>query len=89
MIVDTCAGPTKPSSGTVPQRLTSGDSRMLEMAEGVSTWQHSTLKFFSPSAAACRITTAVGGVVVSKPMAKNTTCRSGFSCAMRNASAAE
>jgi hypothetical protein len=33
--------------------------------------------------------TAVGGVVVSKPMAKKTTSRSGFSCAMRTASALE
>ena len=48
------------------------------MADGVSTWQHSTEKFFRPSAAACLIATAVGGVVVSKPMAKNTTCLSGF-----------
>ena len=30
---------------------------------------------------------AVGGVVVSKPMAKNTTSRAGFSCARRSASA--
>ncbi len=33
--------------------------------------------------------TAVGGVVVSKPIAKNTTSRSGFSRAMRIASALE
>ncbi len=33
--------------------------------------------------------TAVGGVVVSKPIAKNTTSRSGLSRAMRTASALE
>ena len=32
---------------------------------------------------------AVGGVVVSNPIAKNTTSRAGFSRAMRSASAAE
>ena len=59
------------------------------MAEGVSTWLQKTLKFSSPSAAACWTTSAVGGVVVSKPMAKKTTSRSGSSRAMRSASAAE
>jgi hypothetical protein len=52
---------------------------MLVMAAGVSTWLHSTLKLVRPSAAACLMTSAVGGVVVSKPMAKNTTSRSGLS----------
>jgi hypothetical protein len=33
--------------------------------------------------------TAVGGVVVSKPMAKKTTCLSGFCCASTSASALE
>ena len=59
------------------------------MAAGVSTWLQKTLKFVRPSACACRMATAVGGVVVSKPMAKNTTSRSGFCCAMRRASALE
>ncbi len=56
------------------------------MAEGVSTWQHSTLKFFSCSASASLIATAVGGVVVSKPMAKNTTSLPGLSRAIFRAS---
>jgi hypothetical protein len=85
MIVDTCAGPMKPSSRTLPHWRTSGDSRMLAIAAGVSTWQQSTEKFFSPSARACLMTTAVGGVVVSKPMAKKTTCRCGFCCARQPA----
>jgi hypothetical protein len=89
MIVDTCAGPMKPSSGTLPHCRTSGDSRMLAIADGVSTWQQSTEKFLRPSACACLMTTAVGGVVVSKPMAKKTTCRSGFCWAAASASAAE
>lgn len=85
----TCAGPTKPSSGTVPHCLTSGDSRMCVIALGVSTWQHSTLKLARFSAAACLSTSAVGGVVVSKPMAKKTTSRSGFARAIFSASAGE
>ena len=59
------------------------------MAEGVSTWFTKTLKFASSSRAASLTTSAVGGVVVSKPMAKKTTSRSGSSWAMRSASAAE
>ncbi|MDT4889391.1 hypothetical protein FQZ97_1260800 [compost metagenome] len=85
----TCAGPMKPSMGTVPSWRTSGDSRMWVMAEGVSTWQHKTLKLARPSRAASRMASAVGGVVVSKPMAKNTTSRCGFARARAMASAAE
>ena len=59
------------------------------IALGVSTWQHSTLKLGRFSLAACRITSAVGGVVVSKPMAKNTTSRVGFARAIFSASAGE
>ena len=89
MTVETCAGPMNPSSGSVPSSRTSFDSRMLLMAAGVSTWLQNTLKLASPSSRARRIATAVGGVVVSKPIAKNTTSRSGCSCAMRIASALE
>jgi hypothetical protein len=39
--------------------------------------QHAEVRF-RPSAAACLMTSAVGGVVVSKPMAKNTTSRAGM-----------
>ena len=89
MMVDTWAGPMKPSSGTVPRRRTSGDSRMVEIAEGVSTWLQITLKLARPCAAAWRSTSAVGGVVVSKPIAKNTTSRAGSRAASASASAAE
>ena len=85
----TWAGPMKPSMGTVPYWRTSGLSRMWVMAEGVSTWQHSTLKLARPSRSAVRMASAVGGVVVSKPMAKNTTSRCGFWRATCKASAAE
>ena len=79
----------KPSSGSVPSLRTSGDSRMLVMAAGVSTWLHTTLKLSSPARAASLMTSAVGGVVVSKPIAKNTTSRCGFSRATFSASAGE
>jgi len=62
---------------------------MLEIAAGVSTWLQNTLKLGRASLAASWITSAVGGVVVSNPMAKNTTSRSGCSSARRRASAAE
>ncbi len=39
-------------------------------------------KFFSPSAWACSTLIALAGAVVSKPMAKKTTCLSGFCWAM-------
>ena len=59
------------------------------IAAGVRTWLQNTLKFFSPSACACVIATAVGGVVVSKPIAKKTTCRSGIFRANASASIGE
>ncbi len=59
------------------------------IAPGVSTWQHSTLKLARPSRAACWMISAVGGVVVSNPMAKNTTSRCGCARAIFSASAAE
>ena len=79
----------KPSSATPPGARASGASRIAAMAGGVSTWQHSTLKLASPSSAAWRTSSAVGGVVVSKPIAKNTTCRPGSRRASASASAAE
>ncbi len=59
------------------------------MAGGVSTWLEKTVKFLRPSASACFTATAVGGVVVSKPMAKNTTSRPGLSRATFRASRVE
>ena len=60
-MVLTCAGPMKPSSGTVPRSRTSGDSRIAVIADGVSTWQLSTVKFVSPSWAAWRLVGMVIG----------------------------
>ena len=93
MTVETCAGPTKPSSGGARSALSvlsapSEDSRCA-IAGGVSTWLHSTLKFATPRRTASSTTSAVGGVVVSKPMAKNTTSRAGSRSASLSASAGE
>lgn len=59
------------------------------MADGVRTWLQTTEKFFSSSAWACFRATAVGGVVVSKPMAKKMTWRPGLSWASFTASAVD
>ena len=74
---------------TLPMERTSGLSRMCWMAAGVSTWLQKREKFESPSALALRMATALGGVVVSKPMAKNTTSRPGFCRATFSASSTE
>jgi hypothetical protein len=46
-------------------------------------------KFSTPSSRARLRVSAVDGAVVSKPMAKNTTSRSGFAFAIRRASSGE
>lgn len=89
MMVLTWEGPRKPSTRAWPCSRTSGESRMLWMADGVSTWLQYTLKFSRPRRSASRITSAEGGVVVSKPMPKNTTCRFGCRCAICKASSAD
>ena len=53
------------------------------------TWLQNTLKLVRPSSRARSRVTAVDGAVVSKPMAKNTTCRSGLSAAILRASSGE
>ena len=62
---------------------------MCSIAEGVSTWQQITEKFLICSFFASSRQSAVGGVVVSKPIAKNTTWRSGLSRAICSASIGE
>lgn len=59
------------------------------MAAGVSTWWHSTEKLRSPSAWAWSTATAVGGAVVSNPMARNTACCRGWSRAHCSACSGE
>ena len=53
------------------------------------TWLQKQKKFSTPSALARLSVSAVEGAVVSKPMAKKTTGRSGCCLAMRSASSGE
>ena len=53
------------------------------------TWLHMHEKLGTPSALARLSVSAVDGAVVSKPIAKKTTSRSGFSLAIRSASSGE
>ena len=59
------------------------------MAGGTRTWLTSTVKLPSPSLAACATAIALAGAVVSNPMAKKTTSRSGLAAAIRTASSGE
>ena len=72
-----------------PSRRRSGDSRMALSGGTIVTWFEKTLKFVTPSSLALSTVAAVEGAVVSKPTAKNTTGRSGFSAAIRSASSGE
>ena len=82
-MVATWPGPTKPSSRR------SGDSSSARSGGTISTWLHMQVKLRMPSALARFSVSAVEGAVVSKPIAKKTTSRSGFSRAMRRASSGE
>ena len=81
--VETWPGPMNPSSRR------SGDSSSARSGGTIVTWLHMHEKLVSPSARARFRVSAVDGAVVSKPMAKNTTSRSGFSRAIRSASSGE
>ena len=70
--VQTCPGPRNPCT-----RLP-GDWRIAVIDGGTSTCDTSTLKFFSFRLCASQTAIALGGAVVSKPMAKKTTCLSGI-----------
>ena len=83
MIVATCPGPMKPS------RSTPGESSSARSGGSISTWLQKQEKLSTPSAFARRRVSAVEGAVVSKPIAKKTTSRSGSSRAMRSASSGE
>ena len=63
-----------------------GESRSAVIAGGTSTWLTRTLKLSMPRRAASATAIAFAGAVVSKPTAKNTTCRSGFARAILSAS---
>ncbi len=62
---------------------------MALIAGMIVTWLQNTEKFVSPSEEARSIVIAVDGAVVSKPMAMNTTCRSGFCLAIFSESSGE
>ena len=62
---------------------------IASIAGGTRTWETSRLKFSMPSLRAWWTVIALGGAVVSKPMPKKTTCRSGFSWASARASSGE
>jgi hypothetical protein len=81
--VETWPGPMKPS------RRRSGESSSARSGGTIVTWLHRQEKLVTPSAFARRSVSAVEGAVVSKPMAKNTTSRSGFALAIRSASSGE
>ena len=79
----TWPGPMKPS------RRRSGESSSARSGGTIVTWLHMQLKFRMPSAFARLSVSAVDGAVVSKPIAKKTTSRSGFERAIRSASSGE
>ena len=62
---------------------------MALMAGMIVTWLQNTEKLSRSSWAARSRVIAVDGAVVSKPMAKKTTSRSGFCRAIRSASSGE
>ncbi len=66
-----------------------GDSSSAVIAGGTSTCDTSTLKLSMPRRAASATAIALAGAVVSKPTAKNTTCRPGFAIAILSASSGE
>jgi hypothetical protein len=66
-----------------------GESRIAVIAGGTRTCDTSTEKLSRPSLSACETAMALAGAVVSKPMAKKTTCRSGLATAIFTASSGE
>ncbi len=72
-----------------PSSRRSGDSSSARSGGTIVTWLQKTEKFGIPSAFARINVRAVEGAVVSKPTAKKTTSRSGFSLAIRSASSGE
>ena len=81
--VETWPGPMKPS------RRRSGDSSSAFSGGTIVTWLHTHEKLDTPSAFARFSVSAVDGAVVSNPIAKKITSRSGFSFAIRSASSGE
>ena len=82
-MVETCPGPMNPSSRR------SGDSSRARSGGTIVTWLQTQRKFSTPSCFARFSVRAVEGAVVSNPIAKKTTSRSGFAFAIRSASSGE
>ena len=66
-----------------------GESMIAVIAGGTSTWLTSSEKLVRPRRSAMTTVIALAGAVVSNPIPKNTTCRSGFCWASRTASSGE
>ncbi len=81
--VETWPGPMNPSSRR------SGDSSSARSGGTIVTWLQMQRKLSTPSTFARFRVSAVDGAVVSKPIAKKTTVRSGFYFAIRRASSGE
>jgi hypothetical protein len=62
---------------------------MASIAGGTLTWETKSEKFLTPSFFARMALIAFAGAVVSNPIAKKTTCLSGFSWAIFTASSGE
>ena len=71
-------GPDKPVDHADATSRASGAPRIAAIAEGVSTWLQKNDMFVRPAVGGHPHRHRGGGVVVSKPMAKNTTSRSGW-----------
>ena len=72
-----------------PSSRRSGDSSSARSGGTIVTWLQTHEKLATPSAFARLSVSAVHGAVVSKPIAKNTTSRSGLALAIRSASSGE
>src|ERR1039458_6562532 len=79
----TCPGPRNPCTRF------SGEARIASSAGGTSTWETSSETLFNFSSRARHASMALAGAVVSKPMAKKTTCFAGFARAIFRQSSGE
>src|SRR5690348_3959098 len=66
-----------------------GDTMRARIAGGTRTWETSMEKFLRHSRFACQAAMALGGAVVSKPIARKTTFLSGLARAILTASVEE
>ena len=86
----TCRGGTAAATACSSAAVTAQFAgRHAEPADAMAHIDQKMEKLSSPSARACFTASALAGAVVSKPMAKNTTWRSGCSFARRTASSGE